>query len=248
MPRLTDPNVEQHKVPVGNFTYSAAKIENLGASEFTLVTIVNDTSGSVSSYKDLMEKTLAEIQKACKHSPRADYLLVRHLQFNDSVRETHGFVPLDSLKPDQYAGSLNVGGSTALFDATKNGLLAMSDYAKKLASQHFMANGILIVVTDGDDNVSVASADDVKKAFETVRKTEALESVLSILVGVGYGDDTYIRDKLDAFQAEVGFTQFVDQKDANEKTLAKLAAFVSKSISSQSQALGTGSASKPLTF
>lgn len=241
-------DLEQHKVPAGNFTYSAAKIENLGASEFTLVTIVNDTSGSVSNYRDLMEKTLAEVQSACKQSPRADYLLIRHLQFNDNVHETHGFVPLDGLKPDQYVNSLNIGGSTALFDATKNGLLAMSDYAKKLASQHFMANGILIVMTDGDDNVSACSADDVKKAFDTVRKTEALESVLSILVGVGYGDDKYIRDKLDVFHKEAGFSQFVDQKDADAKTLAKLAAFISKSISSQSQALGSGSVSKQLTF
>jgi hypothetical protein len=248
MPRLSNVDLDQHKVPTGNFTYSAAKIENLGASEFTLVTIVNDTSGSVVAYLDPMEKTLAEIQGACKKSPRADNLLVRHLQFNDDVRETHGFVPLFDLKDDQYIGSLKIGGSTALFDATRNGLLAMSDYAKKLASQHFMANGILIVVTDGDDNVSACSADDVKKAFDTVRKTEALESVLSILVGIGYGDDTYIRNKLDQFHRDAGFSQFVDQKNADAKTLAKLAAFVSKSISSQSQALGSSGPSQNLTF
>ena len=45
-----------------------------------------------------------------------------------------------------------------------------------------------------------------------------------------------------------GFTQYVAIADANATTIAKLGDFVSRSISSQSQALGTGGPSQSLTF
>jgi hypothetical protein len=53
---------------------------------------------------------------------------------------------------------------------------------------------------------------------------------------------------LDNFKRQAGFTQMVALDDANDKTLAKLAAFVSKSISAQSAALGTGGTSQSLSI
>ena len=50
------------------------------------------------------------------------------------------------------------------------------------------------------------------------------------------------------FKHEAGFQQFVSIKKATEKELAKLGGFISKSISSQSQALGSGGVSQSLTF
>ena len=45
-----------------------------------------------------------------------------------------------------------------------------------------------------------------------------------------------------------GFTQYIELADAKANTLAKLADFVSRSISSQSQSLNTGGPSKSLSF
>ena len=254
MPRLGDANLEQHKV--ANFTYSAAKIEDLGASEFTLVCIVNDVSGSVASYKTDMEKTLQEIVKACDKSPRKDNLLIRHIQFADmgkfpqgnGIMETHGFKTLDTCKQADYDDCLDVGGCTALFDASRNAILATGDYAKKLTDQHFLCNAIVIIVTDAEDNASTCSADDVKKALAKIAKDESLESIVTILIGVGLGSGGYAQQVLDDFHKAAGFTQFIAQANADDKTLAKLAQFVSKSISSQSQAIGTGGPSQPVTF
>jgi hypothetical protein len=50
------------------------------------------------------------------------------------------------------------------------------------------------------------------------------------------------------FHQEAGFTQYVELDNADTKTLARLAEIVSRSISAQSQALGTGGASQPLVF
>ena len=53
---------------------------------------------------------------------------------------------------------------------------------------------------------------------------------------------------LQGFTAQAGVDQYVDVADATPGTLAKLARFVSHSISSQSQSLGTGGPSLALVF
>lgn len=45
MPRLD--NMESTKLPTGNYGFSAQRIEDLGASEYTLVTLAVDDSSSV---------------------------------------------------------------------------------------------------------------------------------------------------------------------------------------------------------
>lgn len=241
MPKLTDANMEVTNIKGTNFQYSAAKLSSLGASEYTLVTIVNDVSGSVSSYKDELEKCLKEIVTACRRSPRADNLMVRLVTFNSSYREEHGYKLLTECNPDDYLGSLHVGGMTALFDATANAIAATSDYAEMLAKNDFDVNAIIFVITDGADNASTLSANDVKKEMDKALKVEFLESLVSVLVGVNL--DPQVQQLLDDFKKEANFTQYVDLGQADEKKLAKLAAFVSKSISSQSNSLGKGVAS-----
>lgn len=51
-----------------------------------------------------------------------------------------------------------------------------------------------------------------------------------------------------ADDVDAGFTQYVEVDNATDAKLAKLADFVSRSVSSQSQALGSGGPSKALTF
>jgi uncharacterized protein YegL len=241
MPKLTDANMEVTNIKGTNFQYSAAKLSALGATEYTLVTIVNDVSGSVASYKDNMEKCLKEIVTACRRSPRADNLMIRFITFSNSYKEEHGYKLLTECNPDDYLNSLHVGGMTALFDATANAVAATSDYAEMLAKNDFDVNAILFVMTDGADNQSTLSAKDVKKAIEKTMKVEYLESLVSVLIGVDLDPsvDQFLKD----FKDEAGFTQYVDLGKADEKKLAKLAEFVSKSISSQSNSLGSGKAS-----
>ncbi len=155
-------DLEQHNLPTGQFGYSAIKLDDLGASEFTLVTIVNDVSPSVSGYIKDMEQVLRHVALACKHSPRADNLLVRFVQFSEKLYEAHGFKALQNCNPDDYDDCLKIGNLTALYDAALNSISATGDYAKKLTNQDFQVNGIVIIITDGLDNVSVANEDMVK--------------------------------------------------------------------------------------
>jgi uncharacterized protein YegL len=240
-------SLSQQALTTSHYGYSAARIEDLGATEYTLVTIVTDSSGSVAPYKNELEKTLKQIAQACRRSPRADNLMLRLVEFDDKLRELHGFKLLENCHAADYDGMLSLGGSTALYDATENAVSATTDYAKRLGACDFGANAIVFVLTDGMDNVSKLGAKAVKAALTQAVREEALESVVSVLIGIDVkGTDT--AKFLQHFFQEAGFTQYVEIGKADAKTLAKLAEFVSRSISAQSQSLGTGGPSQSLTF
>jgi uncharacterized protein YegL len=245
MPRLGSQNLQQHNA--GHFGFSAAKIDDLGASEYTLVSIVADRSGSTSGFQKDMEAVVKEVVGACNKSPRADNLLLRYITFDSRRTEVHGFDLLSSITPAQYDGTLSPGGSTSLYDAATDSIEASNAYGKQLTDQDFQVNGIVFVITDGDDNTSTLGVNQVKQALEQAVKGENLESMVSVLVGVNI-NDSHMKQRLDDFHKQAGFTQFVCLADANKNTLAKLAQFVSKSISSQSQALGTGGPSQSIVF
>lgn len=249
MPRLkpTD-DMEQHNLPTGTYGYSAARIENLEATEYTLVDIIVDVSGSVSSFKDDLESCLRAIVEACRHSPRADNLLLRLVSFHTTLTEHHGYKMLAGCNPDDYLGSLNCGGMTALFDASENAVRAATDYGKKLTEQDFDVNAVVFVITDGGDNSSVMSATAVGKALKDATHSEAIESLVSVLIGVGVKAEPQLSQYLKKFETDAGFSQYEEIDQADAKTLAKLAEFVSKSISAQSQSLGSGGASAPISL
>jgi len=242
MPKLTGGDLETMNIKGTSFQYSGARVQTLGATKYTLVTIITDLSGSVSAFKDDLEKCLKEIVTACRRSPNADNLLLRLITFHSSISEVHGYKLLTDCNPDDYLGTLQVGGVTALFDATANGIVATADYAKTLLDKHFDINAIIFVLTDGDDNASTYTVSQVKKEFEKAVKLEYLESLVSVLIGVNVSDpgmQKYLKD----YKDNAGFTQYEQIDKANEKTLAKLAAFVSKSISSSSNSLCNGAPS-----
>ena len=113
MPTLIDNTMEQQMLPIGHYGYSATRMDDLGASEYTLVTIVCDVSPSVSSFTNEMEEALREIVKACKYSPRADNLLIRLVTFAGYLDEAHGFKLLERCNLDDYKRCLKIGSATA---------------------------------------------------------------------------------------------------------------------------------------
>jgi hypothetical protein len=93
MPILNESNMNAHKVAGSSYGFSATRIEDLGASEYTLVSIAADVSGSVSVFKREIEKCVKEIVRACRHSPRADNLMMRFTTFDSKVTESTVFDP-----------------------------------------------------------------------------------------------------------------------------------------------------------
>lgn len=235
----------------GNFQFSAVRIEDLGATEYTLVTIICDISGSVEVFKNELLKFVKTVMEACKKSPRAENLLVRYLTFNDKINEIHGFKELSSINTNDYK-ELEPDGMTALFDASYDGIGATLEFAKQLIDQDFYCNGAVYIITDGMNNRGRMTPSAIKKKVDDALKAEKIESLITILIGLhDPKQGTWqkeVKDHLDAFKAEANLTQFVDAGSATPQRLAKLANWVSQSVSSQSQALGTGAPSQTLQF
>ncbi len=246
MPLINTQDLETINAGSG-YKFSATKIDKLGAVEYTLATIVQDASGSVASFATELETCVKTVFKAMAKSPRSDNLMLRLTQFNDTLTELHGFKLLNSIQESDYNGCLKIGGMTALFDAVDEAIHASSSYGKQLNDQNFFANAIVVVITDGANNAgTIYDASRIKQSLEEARKTENLESITLILVGVT-SDDNNLDTYLQTFVNDAGISQYVSIGKATPGKIAKLAAFVSQSISSTSAALGSNGPSQPIT-
>jgi len=245
MPDLNE-GLEAHQLANNNFGFSAERIDELEATEYTLVTLVLDSSGTTYDFRDQMRATVDTIVEACSKSPRKDNLMFRVCGFDSSFYEVHGFKQLSTISKGDYASEFQGSGLTALYDATENSISATQAYGKNLTENDYKANGIVFIMTDGLENHSKATINTVKQAFSDVVKSEALESLVSVLVGVQVDNGT--DQALQSFKNDAGITQYVNIGDATPENLAKFAGFVSKSISAQSSSLGTGAPSQSLVF
>jgi len=254
MPRLMqqDDNTQEHKIAgPGNFVFSAIRIEDLGASDYTLVTLILDVTGSVREFADALLKMAQSVVKACKKNARSENLLLRYIIFNQSVVEVHGFLPMSSINEDNY-DSLNPFGGTALFDAVFSGIGATLKMGESLSLKDFDVNAAVYIVTDGDDNSSTSTPSMIKDQINKALTGEDIESLTTILIGIfdeNSSNKQYFSDKLDTFHKDAGLSQYIFAGDATPSNLAKLGNLISESISSTSQALAKGqTASQPLTF
>jgi len=225
------------------FQFSGVRIEHLGATEYTLVTIAVDVTGSTALFADDLRKCLIAAVESCKRSPRSINLLLRVILFSTSlargIEELHGFKPLAEIDPQSYP-TFKPSGGTPLFDAMFSVVGATNAYSKKLMDQDFLTNGIVFVITDGDDTSSVATTGMIKDEIERGTRGENIESLIPILIGINAGT---CKNYLAALETEVGM-KYKDAGDATPGSLAKVAEFVSRSVSSQSQAVGTGGPSQ----
>lgn len=251
MPKFgEDISLEQHRV--GAFGFTAVSMDDLESSGYTLATIACDRSGSTSGFQKPMEDALKASVEALRKMPTAESIMLRVLTFDTECEEVHGFIPLADIDTARYDGALAPRGMTALFDACVNAAEAAAHYGQQLLRDRFNANGILIVITDGLNNSGRFDNDNslpaVRAAFENTKAKECLESFTTVLIGVNFTNH-YAEQALKAFHNKAGFsTDMIALNDADPKTIAKIGKFVTESVSSTSQALGTGGASTSIKF
>lgn len=235
--------LQSFMIPGGNYGYTGAAIDDLTSFENTLAVTLFDESGSTRIFSRQMELAVKSIVKFLRMSPRADNLIYSHHHFDNKIKEVVGWTPLAQVEEDQFDGCWAGGGCTCLYYSEERVLEYMRDYAKQMAEQRYVCNGILCTLTDGGEYSPLSSEghgkleSDVKKAFSDCVVCEDLESIVSILIGIN--PDPSVQDELQRHADEVGYTRYLPVEKADEQSLAKIAEFISKSIQSQSQALGT---------
>ena len=236
-------------VPGSKYGYQAAAVDGLKSFEQTIATGLFDESGSTRPFARQMELCVQEIIRSQRHNPVADKLMYRHCHFDTKFREVHGYKPLPECLDSDYDGCWAGGGQTALYNSLCEVLEAKADYAERLAGKRFIVNGFLYLLTDGLNYLPgqiSKTKDDVKLTLAKVVASESLESLVTIMIGINE-DKGVLRD-LEEFSRYIGFSQFEKISEANEQTLARVCNFISRSLQSQSQHVGSGGPSQSLTF
>lgn len=250
MPRFDlDANEQKNLVPGSSYQYSSIKPDILEATEYTLVDILRDCSGSMGGFGKHINDMTKEIIKSCQKNPRAENLLVRVSDFNSILSEVHGFRLLADINPDDY-DEPNPCGSTILKDAVYSSVGAILNFAEQLRKKKMEVNGATFIITDGMDVGSAASEAMIAAKINEAKHGEKIESLVSVLIGMDTGGDgqNTCEKYLQEFQQDTGINQFVWMGEATAGKLAKLGGFISKSISSQSQSLGSGGPSQPIAL
>lgn len=247
MSKINGPNAAQ---VTGYFGFSGEKLENLtGSSKYTLVSIAVDRSPSVSAFIDLIVECLKKVIRSQNKAPHADCLLVRVVSFAGDVNEVHGFKLLKDINLDDYDKIKQLGNSTALYDGTADIIDAVTKYGAQCAnSGGLTVNAHCFVITDGENIRSVTTVGKCKSLLEEAVRKEDLESIVMTLIGVNTGATPGLSSYLQNFKDEVGFRDFIDAKSMDDDTVAKITGYISKSVSSSSQACGTGGPSQAIVF
>lgn len=233
---------------VNGFGFSAVNVDTLTSAKYCISALAIDASGSVSPFVSELANAANIVVQATKKSSEAENIMLRTTTFSgQQITELNGFTPIVSLADGQYTGKIRASGTTPLVDAAVDAVESIESYGQHLVAQDFAVNGILFVITDGEECSSVLGNNPykVKEAIARVRRNEAVESIIAILIGV---NDTSCKTALNRFSTEAGFDQYVSIGDATPDKLAKLGALISQSVSSQSQSIGSGGPSQACNF
>ena len=175
-----------------------ASLDDLDASEATLVSVVLDMSSSMQPYRAAVIDAYGAMRSALAGSKAAASILLSTWVFNGTPNLLHGYQPVGwnaPLGPAEYAPD----GCTALYDALLGCMTGLVAYGQALLDNGVPNRRVLFVLSDGEDNSSRASALDVRTA---ARALSAQEVYTLAYAGFGSAD-------LAQLAADVGFPSVI---------------------------------------
>ncbi len=211
-----------------NYGYGNHDPNNIQTDEVINAVFVVDVSGSISGYVNELNKAYNEFKNEMQSNHVGPKLFVSTAEFNDKVVRRTGFQPIISMPDVDF--SQHIGGMTALYDATLDGLKNALNYRDSLEVNGINVKTLLFIITDGgDNNSSSSSASDVKALIEGMRKEErSFGSFTSILFGIGPD-----RAMFEHAKDQMGI-EFVGVISNTGKDIRKMISWISSSISSAS--------------
>jgi uncharacterized protein YegL len=203
-------------------------LEDIVASDVTLITVLIDASSSIASSN--LEQAVRDGQNALVDAfgaaKEAPSILMALWTFNHDIAVKHSFVPVSDAErlDNTYYGQ----GSTRLYDTWCDALASNVAYAQQLRDGGTPCRSVVVVITDGADYGSNRTAGQCKKI-----STDLLKSEQFILAFVGVGDDTDFRKVARAMGIPDGCVAV--QKDVRPSELRKMFQMVSQSAIRASQ-------------
>lgn len=239
---MTSQPLASFTLPGKNYGYTGTPVDDLQSWENTLALGLLDESGSTGPFKRELELMVKAIVGGLAVCPKKDNIMYYHAHFDTTFREVHGWLPVLGIDLDVYDGCWAGGGQTALYDSVIKVIEFLQHYAEQQAAKRYICNGVVYILTDGRNFIKTpghhASIPDVAESLQKALRSEILESLVTILIGIN--DDPATQADLKDFAANAGFTAYIPAAKADKHTLNKLAGVVSSCVISQSQKLGQG--------
>ncbi len=183
-------------------TAVGANLNQLASNEVTLAMNIIDMSGSMAAHAaHLIEAYNRDYIGAMAGSTAADDILVSTILFHDDVKLLHGYLPINDVPP-LTRSVYDPDNMTALYDAVAAGLTNMVLYAQQLRQSGVMVRCIVLVYSDGADNVSKQRAADVRRAAQ-----ELLQHEIYTLAYIGFRSGGVSEAELQAMADEIGFPE-----------------------------------------
>ena len=217
---------------LGNVVIAGAAgtaMENIEATDVTLVTILIDASSSIAGaqLEQAVRDGQQELLAAFASSKEKEKILVALWTFNSEVEVLHSYVPVDDatkLDDKNYSGS----GYTRLYDAWCAALTANVTYAGQLRDSGTPVKSVVVVITDGEDTGSSMKPKHCRALSEDLLKSETF-----VLAFVGVGSVSSFRRIAKSMGVPDGCIEV--QQQATPATLRKVFQMVSRSAIRASQ-------------
>lgn len=227
------------------FKFTSVRPERLGNAEYTLVTLVFAKTQGTAGFASELHLIKRKVVEAClgNHRPdhqRADFVLLRVTEFNDSISEVHGFVPLPQVDVDAYLPPECAGGGQ-LHDAVYESVGVTASFARTLAESDYLVNGLVVLIACDWDEGSTASVERAVGVTRTAAAEGNLESLKTILLSVGNREG---EERSRAVSAELSFSAHLGTDDTSDLSMERVADFIAREVAATSHAIGTGGPSK----
>lgn len=164
-----------------------AQVDDLNTDDVTLLTLIIDESGSMGHVRNDVIDAFNQMTRALSDSKAADSILMSAWTFSNAPKLLFSYTPIDSVK-DLTAKDYTPNGATALYDATMDGITGIVGYGQNLRSAGIRTRSIIVVITDGGDNVSGHTASAVKTVADDLIRQEVYT-----LAFVGLGNESHFK-------------------------------------------------------
>ena len=177
---------------------NGADLDDINTDDVTLVAVVIDASASMSGARQAVIEGFNTMLETFNGSKQADSILVSAWSFNNSAQLHFSYTPAPLVKKLTRA-DYNPAGGTALYDTLLYVMAGMVAYGQSLRNNGVRTRGIIVVFSDGDDNVSRAKAYQVSTVSNGMMAQE-----IYTLAYAGFGVSDPAR-----LAAEVGFPSVI---------------------------------------
>lgn len=157
--------------PVSIAGAAGTSIQDLMGDDVTLYVRVIDRSSSMSRFRSVVVEAANDQLDALVGSKAPDSILMSSFLFNTTSTLLHSYLALDkALRLDN--NSYDPEGSTALYDAVMDAITSAVSYTQQLRDAGIRVRIVVVIVSDGEDNVSNHSAGQVKSVIEDLIRQE----------------------------------------------------------------------------